>query len=129
MRKQPDSDAVLEEFWIKPENPHLELARTCFDCVTYSGLQHAQESLLLQYAMFHWPEHARCCATRAAELFGFSNPFFQENSDPQKQWWTAYRNATPSVYRFSSLPLLHIACYFGIVPWVEVILHRNRGMP
>jgi ankyrin repeat protein len=128
LRKEPDGDAVLEEFRIQAEDAHLELARTCFDCVTRSGLQHAKESPLLRYATLHWPEHARCCAARAAELFSFSDPFFQKKSTLREQWWKAYIKTTPSEYRFPSLPLLHMACYLGIAPWVEVMLPRKWGM-
>ncbi|RYP12006.1 hypothetical protein DL765_007522 [Monosporascus sp. GIB2] len=59
LRKEPDSDAVLEEFRIKPEAAQLELLSTCLDCIAHSGLQHAplnrddlsssQESPLLEF--------------------------------------------------------------------------------
>ena len=84
LRKEPDSNAILEEFRIKPEEAHLELAWTCFDCVACSGIQYAplnfdngsfsQESSLLKYAALHWPEHARYCSTLVLELFDLSGP-------------------------------------------------------
>lgn len=39
LRKNCDINTVLEGFRIKSEAAHLELARTCFDCVTQSCLQ------------------------------------------------------------------------------------------
>src|SRR6266480_733006 len=86
LRKEPDSNAILEEFRIKPEEAHLELARTCFNCIVHSSLQDtpldledeswSQQSPLLAYAVFHWPEHARCCSTLGVELIHFSRSFF-----------------------------------------------------
>ncbi|KAH8702685.1 hypothetical protein GQ44DRAFT_597186, partial [Phaeosphaeriaceae sp. PMI808] len=73
VRKEHDSDAVLEEFRIELENAHLVLTQICLDCIAQSGLQHAplaldnkscsQESSLLMYAAFHWPEHAKSCSS------------------------------------------------------------------
>ena len=69
LRKEPDNNAVLEEFRINAEEAHLELARTCFNCVAHSAVQYAplnlddgscsQESPLLKYGALYWPEHAR----------------------------------------------------------------------
>jgi ankyrin repeat protein len=138
LRKERDSNAVLEEFRIEPEKAHLELARTCLERIVHSGLQHAplnldnepcsQESLLLQYAVLHWPEHARCCSELAAELFSPSEAFFQTDSALREHWWSAYRKAA-RLYLPSSLPLLHLACYLGVVPWVEAILTKRSWMP
>jgi hypothetical protein len=75
LREEPAGNPVLEEFRIKPEEAHLELARTCFDCIEHSALQHAPLDItdasclpgspLLLYAALHWPEHARCCSVGA----------------------------------------------------------------
>ena len=138
LRKEPDSDAVLEEFRIKPEEAHLELARTCFDCITHSALQYApldlgnvsylQESPLLRYAALYWPEHARCCSTLVVELFHLSRSFFiQKDSSLLKHWWETYRRAH-GFFTPSALPL-HIACYFGIVPWVGMLLSKETWIP
>ncbi|OCK99917.1 uncharacterized protein K441DRAFT_440748, partial [Cenococcum geophilum 1.58] len=69
LREEADSNLVLEEYRIKPEEAHLELARTCIDCIEHSITQHALpgvgneswagKSPLLKYAALHWPEHAR----------------------------------------------------------------------
>lgn len=77
LRKEPESNLDLEEFRIKPQATHLELARTCFNCVMQSGLQYtrpnpddgssSRASPLLNYAMLHWPEHAKCCSMLAGE--------------------------------------------------------------
>jgi ankyrin repeat protein len=136
LRKEPDSNPDLEEFRIKPEEAHLELTRTCFDCIAHSGLQYtlldldescSQESPLLKYATLHWPQHARCCPTLAEELLGILKPFLQNDSGLRKNWWQSYRRADP--WLSSNLPLLHVACYFGIVPWVRALLDRKTWIP
>ncbi|RFU32974.1 hypothetical protein B7463_g3376, partial [Scytalidium lignicola] len=137
MREEVESNPVLEEFRIKPERAHLELARTCFDCVSQSSLQNARLSItdgsqvpgspLLSYAVFHWPEHVRCCSTLASELFSFDKPFFQKHSDLRKNWWTTY-----TAYRIlegESVPLLHTMCNLGIVTWVAAILRKKSWRP
>jgi len=137
LRKEPDSDSVLEDFRIKPEEAHLELARTCFDCIEHSALQYrpldfdngscSQEPPLLKYAALYWPEHARCCSTRVIELFNLSESlrsFFQTDSSLRKNWWETYTRAKPWP-RLSAPPVLHIACSFGIVPWVRALLSET----
>ncbi|KAK7177745.1 ankyrin repeat protein [Paraphaeosphaeria sporulosa] len=137
LRKERDSDADIEEFRIEPEEAHLELARACFDCIAQSILQYtpldvengsgAQGSPLLEYAVLHWPEHARRCSTHAIKLFDLSRPFFQKTSDLRKNWWETYGRAKPWP-RPSTLPLLHIACRFGIIPWVRALVGEKTCM-
>ncbi|KAF2006539.1 hypothetical protein P154DRAFT_415515, partial [Amniculicola lignicola CBS 123094] len=71
LRKERDSDAVLEELRLRAELSHLELAQKCLNCIAQSGLQYhtiyidaqlAGESPLLRYATLHWPEHVRSCS-------------------------------------------------------------------
>ncbi|KAH8714814.1 hypothetical protein GQ44DRAFT_582173, partial [Phaeosphaeriaceae sp. PMI808] len=69
MCKEHSSNAVVEAFRLEPKSAHLELARTCLDCIAQSSLQHrvinlddkfsSQESALLEYSVRHWPEHAK----------------------------------------------------------------------
>jgi ankyrin repeat protein len=138
LRKNCDINTVLEGFRIKSEAAHLELARTCFDCVTQSCLQdtpligvvnidqtYLRESVLLKYAIIYWPEHARCSSTLAGELFSVSMPFFRKKSKLRENWWLTYFYSRNNFHHYSP-PLLHIACYLGIVPWVEVILDKSR---
>jgi Ankyrin repeats (3 copies)/Ankyrin repeats (many copies)/Ankyrin repeat len=136
LRKEPDSGPDLDEFRIDPEKAHLELAKTCFNCIAHSGLRYkcdrpgSQESPLLKYAVLYWPEHARCCSALAAELFNPSEPFFRKNSDLRKNWWMACSEAQ-SFWLSSSTPppLLHMACHLGIVPWVAAILRKKSWIP
>lgn len=40
LRKERDSDAVLEAFRLDTEGAHLELAQNCLDCIAKSDLQY-----------------------------------------------------------------------------------------
>ncbi len=89
LRENPDDSPILEEFRIKPEKTHFELARVCLDYIQKSILLHKpldieislpEESPLLSYAALYWPEHARCCSLYAKDIFDLSRPFFQKKS-------------------------------------------------
>ena len=134
LREEPDGSPVLEAFRIKPEEAHLELARTCFDCIEYSALQYAPQDLndascllespLLLYAALYWPEHARYCSTYAKELLDLSRPFFQKDSGLRRNWWETCRKIEPWP-KAPPLPLLHMASHFGIIPWVRMFLTKK----
>ncbi|KAF4264238.1 hypothetical protein KXV68_007120 [Aspergillus fumigatus] len=138
LRKEPDSDIVLEYFRIKSEEAHLMLAQACLDCLAHSSLQYepldlnnesySQESPLLNYAAFHWPVHAQRSSVLAVQLLGFSKTFFHEDSDLRKNWWATFRRGEPW-QSLCTLPLLHMACYLGIVPWVIPIIDKSSRMP
>jgi len=136
LRKERDSNEVLEEFRIKPEEAHLEIVQTCFDCVAQSDLKYTLLDLyagscsekfpLLKYALLYWLEYARSCSTLVAELFRSSKPFFfQGDSELRKNWWQSQRRVEWPAAR-STLPLLHIACHLGIVPWAQAVLNKAR---
>jgi ankyrin repeat protein len=136
LRKEEDSDVVLEAFRIKQDSTHYELARACLDCVAQSSLQRgrlnlddqsrSQESPLLLYAALYWPEHATGCSGLAVKLLDFAQAFFQQENSLQINWWESYE-AAKRQRQLSSLPLLHKMCYLGIVPWVEALL-RTRSL-
>ncbi|EAL85341.1 ankyrin repeat domain-containing protein [Aspergillus fumigatus Af293] len=103
LRKEPDSDIVLEYFRIKSEEAHLMLAQACLDCLAHSSLQYepldlnnesySQESPLLNYAAFHWPVHAQRSSVLAVQLLGFSKTFFHEDSDLRKNWMPSFNKS------------------------------------
>ncbi len=122
----PDSHP---EFWIKPEKAHLELAQTCLNWIRRRDLQRryldsnnvsARESPLLDYAVLHWPEHARCSSAYAKELLNRSRSFFKEESTIRENWRRMYLKRVGGV---PSLPL-HMASDLGIAPWVEQLLKK-----
>jgi ankyrin repeat protein len=135
LRKERDSDAVLEAFRLNLESAHLELAQKCLNCIAQSDLQHRvidldaeldpQESPLLRYATLHWPEHAKSCSALAAKLFDPYGFFLQKVSSLRINWWETY-NKRVNRYKCEPPPLLHMACRLEIISWAEAVLAKKR---
>ncbi|USP81074.1 hypothetical protein yc1106_08348 [Curvularia clavata] len=135
LRKERDSDAVLEAFRLIVEPSHLELAQRCLSCIAQSGFQQRviyldaeldpQESPLLRYATIYWPEHARSASSLATKLFDPYGLFLQKKSFLRYYWWQAYWKEIMG-YEDQPIPLLHIACTLNIIPWVEAVLEKRR---
>ncbi|KAF7502472.1 hypothetical protein GJ744_005687 [Endocarpon pusillum] len=131
LQKEADNDVELEAFRIKPEEAHREVAETCLNCIGHSRLRDApldfektydafrlQQGPLLEYAVFHWPEHARSATTLAEQLLQHASLFFEEESRLRANWWQVYRRRGWG-FSGSQLPPLHMACYLGITPLVD----------
>jgi hypothetical protein len=132
LRKEPDENPVLEEFRMKSEKAHLELARKCLDYIqNSSGLEPPEFALLerplLSYASLQWPEHARDCCTHATGLLDQKSPFFQEKSTLRKKWVAYYYTANSGMWSWDRPPfdLLQIACWFGIAAWVPLLAKKS----
>jgi hypothetical protein len=93
LREGTNSDAVLEEFRIKPEEAHLRITQVCLDCITRSAVQHTasvsedavdavsqRQDPLLQYAVLSWPEHARLSHMLVGQLIQHSRSVFKKKS-------------------------------------------------
>jgi hypothetical protein len=136
LRKERDSDAVLEAFRLDTEGAHLELARKCLDYIAQSDLQYRaidlkaeldpRESALLRYATLHWPEHAKSCSALAAKLLDPYGLFLQNESSLRIHWWRTYDESARR-YQDECPPLLHLACILDIIPWVEAVLAKKSG--
>jgi ankyrin repeat protein len=151
LQKKVHNNSVVEEFRIKPEKAHLELARRCLDhiqefsslldkrTISESSLE-TEESMsvtssspeysFLMYAMENWPEHARYCASHGKELLDISLPFFQKDSSLRQKWTMCYnRRQRQRNFLFHPIPplgLIHLASYFGIVAWVHIFLTKKK---
>ncbi|KAJ5169209.1 uncharacterized protein N7482_004803 [Penicillium canariense] len=129
LRENCDSNPILETFRINAEETHFQLAQACLDCIGNSRLRYVplhsldapQDPPLLSYAVFHWPEHARCSAYTDA-IFDTSRPFFQKKSPLRSNWCKAYGNHLSNI---RNVPLIHIASYFGITSWAQKLLARK----
>ncbi|KAJ5807643.1 hypothetical protein N7447_011099 [Penicillium robsamsonii] len=138
LRATPDTHPILEQFRIQPERAHLELAQACLGYICRSvGLdddeslsqagartslrrQRREDAPFFQYAALHWPEHTRLASSFAEEIFDPYHPFFWEDSSLRQRWWVAYREMDSRMAADASdLPLLHLASYLGIEPWVR----------
>jgi ankyrin repeat protein len=136
LREERDNDTVLDAFRVRKESSHLELAQKCLDCLARSSLQHkvigskaeidSQDSPLLNYATFNWPEHAKNCSALAAKLIDPYGFFLQKTSLLRQNWWNSYKKEFSFVPGYH--PLLHIACGLDIIPWVEALLSKRTWM-
>lgn len=139
LRKEHESNAVLEDLRVAIEPSHLELAQKCLDCITRSGLQNSafnlsdrldpRESPLLPYATLYWPEHAKRCSALAAKLFDASALFFKKKSPLRLHWWSTWARQKYRRAQYNRPSLLHIACFFEIEPWVKATLNINKWRP
>jgi ankyrin repeat protein len=137
LNKQQNDDPVLESFRIEPNESHFELARTCLECVEQGGLQdtsldmdelyNSRDSPLLHYAVLHWPEHMKSCPELAAKLFDPTSYFLRKHSHVRDRWWMLYRTTDFSL-RFTSPPLLNLTCLLEIVPWVRIMVDKDRRL-
>ncbi|KAI9695778.1 MAG: hypothetical protein M1820_008451 [Bogoriella megaspora] len=133
LRNELDNDIVLEEFRIKPEETHFEIARICLDCLSHSPFESAPMDLnnelslldfpLVKYATMHWPDHARKSSAFAGELVHLSGSLLEKDSKIRDNWWKTYYEGTWDSPK--ALPQLHMACYLGIEPWVQSILPKK----
>lgn len=136
LRKEPDNDDVLEEFRIKPEETHLKLALVLLDYIKRlqyrsGGFSYCDPRIfplcpLSEYAVIHWPEHARYCGELGTELFDPVNRFL-ENPILRDNWWREYSRSGIRTYwsDYNPPPLLHLACSWGIEPWVRTLLRKE----
>ena len=137
LRENPDDNPLLEQFRIKPEEAHFELARTCFAYIQNGVLangpldltdaQQLRDFPLLKYAVLCWPEHARYSSKYAEEMFDPSGPFFQKKSPLRKNWWQTYHRAAELDWaRREWVSPLQMAACFGIFPWAQRLVKKTR---
>lgn len=129
---------MLEAFRFDAESAHSELARQCLNCIAQNFLQHkemdlsvrlgSQESPLLQYAVLHWPEHAKHVPARDARLVHTLRQFFCDKHALRRHWWKAYRNKK-LLSLPEPIPLLHMLCYLGLISIVEEYVSWEAWKP
>jgi hypothetical protein len=137
LREERHIDTVLDAFRLQAEPSHLELAQKCLDCLARSSLQHEEINFrirtnphdppLLRYATFNWPEHAKSCSALAAKLIDPHGFFLGKTSSLRINWW----NSSKMMFLHGLEPqqLLHLACSFAIIPWVEAVLSKKNWIP
>jgi hypothetical protein len=111
---------VLEEFCIKLDRAHLELARTCLNYIHETSC--SPQSELFNYAVQYWPEHTRGYLSHGKELLDLSLPFFEKKSILRSKWSEFYFLET---LEFHPSEMLHMASCFGIVAWVRILITKK----
>jgi ankyrin repeat protein len=142
LRKTAYSDPQLEIFRVNEYLGNLEIARKCLFYLQEGAFtdgafdirkDHVRlESFpLLKYATLHWFEHTRLLSN-SEDIFDLSCPFYKQKSPVRASWlrtyWAVGELQTEGEPAKSPelFPLLHFACYFGILPLAQKILNRAR---
>ena len=133
LRKELESNPELKLFRVHERDGNLKIARMCFYYVQNSPLgnsvydlnnyeHHLERFPFLDYAILYWDDHARCLAS-SDDIFDLSLPFYKKNSKTRELWFQIYRLRVEQNQPPDWTKLLHWACYLGIAPLVENILH------
>ena len=62
----------------------------------------------------------------AKELLTEFSSIFSKRSTLRKNWWTSYKNGRR--VPFPHMPPLHKASYFGIIPWMAMLMDEKKTM-
>lgn len=150
LRDKGSDIQALERFRIHQFEVHLEIACLCLATIEKNWQYLRRERRLyalferepgyqaalptpdpmLNYAIFHWPDHARQALQDFSELFRHAPSFFAEKSQllvdwcrsvffPDKRWEFHFT-------QFRSISALSVACYLGIDEWVQELLTVAR---
>jgi ankyrin repeat protein len=142
LRKTTYSDPHLEVFRVNEYAGNLEIAKKCFLYLQKGALKGGAFDIrkdhsrleafpLLKYATLHWFEHTRLLSS-SEDMFDLSLPFYKQESSERASWLQTYwaigelLTAGEPVKSPELFPLLHLACYFGILPLAQKILHKAR---
>ncbi|KAE8450749.1 hypothetical protein EG329_005662 [Mollisiaceae sp. DMI_Dod_QoI] len=132
LRETPNSNAQLEFFRVKEDIGNLEITSKCLKYLQDGALANGKVDLrrdtahlkafpFLEYAVMHWPEHARSL-DRSEDIFDLSLPFYHEKSSSRMAWLETYRHRNHIHCNPESFSLLHLVSHFGILPIAEKIL-------
>jgi ankyrin repeat domain-containing protein 50 len=118
-------------------NSHRSLVRTCLALIegTYrhpgSIGAAAPNNTLLTYASLYWPDHFRQAFGALGAPSDFSRQFFQAGSAVREDWWSFYWQREQCGGVPPTFTLLHLASYFGNLPWTKLLLEQSssEGIP
>lgn len=119
------------------QSSHRSLLRTCLALIegNYKSPGSigaaALHNSLLTYASFYWPDHF-CQAFGPANTPGeVSHRFFRSGSAARDDWWDFYWQRSHSGGVPPTFTLLHLAAYFGNLPWAKLLLEQSSsdGIP
>jgi ankyrin repeat protein len=83
---------------------------------------------IMPYFGLYWPNHARFLRP-SDSVFDFDLPFYKKESSVRNAWLNEYWKSGSNMKQ-SALPasfsLLHLACYLGILPLIQKLVHKAR---
>lgn len=82
----------------------------------------------LSYASQYWPVHFHHAIHVIDAPSEFSRPFFQVDSPIRDEWWKVYWEQEKNGGSPPSFTLLHLAAYFGNVPWAKLLISKHARL-
>ncbi|CAI6098229.1 unnamed protein product [Clonostachys chloroleuca] len=79
----------------------------------------------LSYASQYWPIHFQHAIPVIDASPEFSRPFFRVDSPIRDEWWKSYWEQEKNGGSPPSFTLLHLAAYFGNVPWAKILISEH----
>ncbi|KAM5464207.1 hypothetical protein MauCBS54593_007026 [Microsporum audouinii] len=130
-REYFQSDQINSEgisIFFMDHTTHRTLTRSCLAIIegnyksrgSISTMPH--HNTFLTYASLYWPEHFRCSFDTSEVQSEFSLQFFRNQSPVREDWWKFYWDREQHGGAPPSFTLLHLAAYFGNLPWARTLL-------
>lgn len=113
---------------------HRTLMQTCLAHIErdYGGLGRGHETSnhdpLVAYASQYWPVHFDHAFPVIDAQSEFSRPFFRIDSPTRDGWWKVYWGQEKNGGSPPTFTLLHLAAYFGNVPWAELLISKHARL-
>ncbi|KAI9778406.1 MAG: hypothetical protein M1816_004104 [Peltula sp. TS41687] len=82
----------------------------------------------LSYASQYWPVHFHHAIHVIDAPSEFSRPFFRVDSPIRDEWWKVYWEQEKNGGSPPSFTLLHLAAYFGNVPWAKLLISKHARL-
>ncbi|KAI1052300.1 hypothetical protein LB507_007582 [Fusarium sp. FIESC RH6] len=116
------------------QNTHKSLMHTCLTHIErrYGNPRSAHEPSsndpFLSYASQYWPVHFHHAIHVIDSQSEFSRPFFQVDSPIREEWWKLYWEQEKNGGSPPSFTLLHLAAYFGNIPWAKLLIRDHARL-
>ncbi|KFY29079.1 hypothetical protein V493_02564 [Pseudogymnoascus sp. VKM F-4281 (FW-2241)] len=116
------------------QDTHRTLMQTCLAHVERgygnpSGISEMSgHDPFLSYASQYWPVHFHHAIHVIDAPSEFSRPFFKVDSPIRDEWWKVYWEQEKNGGSPPSFTLLHLAAYFGNVPWAKLLISKHARL-
>ena len=116
------------------QDTHRTLMQTCLAHVERGygnpGRIHEMSGhdVFLSYASQYWPVHFHHAIHVIDAATEFSRPLFRVDSLIRDEWWKVYWEQEKNGGSPPSFTLLHLAAYFGNVPWAKLLISKHARL-
>ncbi|KAJ5776456.1 uncharacterized protein N7511_001467 [Penicillium nucicola] len=116
------------------QDTHRTLMQTCLAHVERRygypgrGPQISDSDPFLTYASQCWPVHFHHAIHVIDTPSEFSRQFFRVDSPIRDEWWKVYWEQENNGGSPPSFTLLHLAAYFGNVPWAKLLISKHNRL-